>query len=104
MSIFDCTIAEEQDSLIQGFTHGPIHKAGFLDQNSIYALSSDQDLALHPVFDDSRVEEPTPFQLGDLRPQIPCEYVIDVLATGAESVIAAGSHRCVEISQAMITI
>jgi WD repeat-containing protein 89 len=95
VSIFDSGIAEEQDSLIQGFSHGPIHKAGYLDQNSIYALSSDQDLALHPAFNDSRAEEPVPIQLGDLRPKIPCEYVIDVVRTGPESVIAAGSHRYV---------
>lgn len=96
VSIFDSRIAEEQDSLIQGFNHGPIHKAGFLSLDTIYALSSDQDLALHPVFDDAREEEPQPLQLGDLRPKVPCEYVIDILRTGDDSIIAAGSHRFVK--------
>ncbi|ETN45357.1 uncharacterized protein HMPREF1541_09188 [Cyphellophora europaea CBS 101466] len=102
VSIFDSLIAEEQDSLVQGFTHGPIHKAGFLDQNSMYALSSDQNLALHPVFDDARVEEPTPMLLGDLRPVIPCEYVIDVLRTESESVVAAGSHSMSQVDMVPI--
>lgn len=92
VSIFDTTIQEEQDSLFQGLNQGPIHKAGFLDQQSFYALSSDQNLALHPVFDDSREEEPKPIDMGDVRPLIPCEYVVDIIKTGDASTIAAGSH------------
>ena len=96
VSLFDTTIQEEDDSLIQAFNHAPIHKAGFVDQRAIYALGSDQDLSIHPVFDEDRDTEPAPVQLGDVRPLVSCEYVIDLLHVGKEFVLATGSHRCVQ--------
>ncbi|KPI44275.1 putative WD repeat-containing protein [Cyphellophora attinorum] len=92
VSIFDSTVVEEEDSLVQGLNQGPVHKAGFLDQSSFYALSSDQNLALHPVFDDTRTEEPKPIDMGDVRPLIPCEYVVDIVKSGTAATIATGSH------------
>ena len=97
VSLFDTTIREEEDSLIQAFNHGPIHKAGFVDQGAVYALSSDQNLSIHPVFDEDRETEPESVQLGDVRPLVPCEYVIDLLHVGNEFILATGSHRCVNI-------
>lgn len=97
--VFDSRIEEEQDSLLQAISHGPIHKAGFLGQTDIYALSSDQILALHSLTVDDAEDETSqtiaPDQLGDLRPAIPCEYVIDVLHSGPGHVVACGSHRLV---------
>ena len=97
--VFDTQIQEEQDSLLQAVNHGPIHKAGFLGPTDLYALSSDQNLALHTLTVDDTIAEadqtPTPDQLGDLRPVVPCEYVIDVLHSGPEHVVACGSHRYV---------
>ncbi|EXJ59933.1 hypothetical protein A1O7_04081 [Cladophialophora yegresii CBS 114405] len=94
--IFDTEVQEEQDSLLQAVNHGPIHKAGFLGSTDLYALSSDQNLALHPLtVDDVDVEAdetPAPEQLGDLRPAVPCEYVIDILQSGQDHVVACGSH------------
>ena len=95
--IFDTHIQEEQDSLLQAVNHGPIHKAGFLGLTDLYALSSDQNLALHTVtVDDADTEgdqTPAPNHLGDLRPAVPCEYVIDVFHSGPEHIVACGSHR-----------
>ncbi len=100
VSVFDTRILEEDDSLVQAVNHGPIHKAGFLDtSSSLYALSSDQQLALHSLtldVEDNQTEAP-PDQLGDLRPIIPCEYVIDVFGSGSDHVVACGSHRLVRI-------
>jgi WD40 repeat protein len=93
VSLFDTNIQEEEDSLVQAFNHGPIHKAGFVDQGAIYALSSDQNLAIHPVYDEGRTTEPEALRVGDLRPLVPCEYVIDLLHVGSDFVVAAGSHR-----------
>ncbi|KIW87335.1 uncharacterized protein Z519_11971 [Cladophialophora bantiana CBS 173.52] len=93
--VFDTQIQEEQDSLLQGVNHGPIHKAGFLGPTDLYALSSDQNLALHSLtVDDEDVEadQPAPNQLGDLRPAIPCEYVIGILHSGTDHVVVCGSH------------
>ena len=95
VSLFDTSIAEEDDSLVQAVTHGPIHKAGFLHSHALFALSSDQNLALHPVYAPDRDTEPAPVLFGDLRPIIPCEYVIDVIRTGESYGVATGSHRYV---------
>ena len=98
VSIFDTRIPEEDDSLLQAVNHGPIHKAGFLGENDLYALSSDQNLALHSLtLDDTDANEQAPDLLGDLRSDIPCEYVIDVFSSGTHSngVVASGSHRLV---------
>lgn len=96
VSTFDTSIAEEDEALMLAFDHGPIHKAGFVDSHSIYALSSDQNLALHPSYrgssDDADV---SPILHGDLRPIVPCEYVIDLVKSGGRTVVATGSHRYV---------
>lgn len=96
VSIFDTQISEEEDSLLQAVNHGPVHKAGFLGQTDLYALSSDQNLALHSLTledADADSDVPGPDQMGDLRPIVPCEYVIDILHTGPDHVVACGSHR-----------
>jgi WD repeat-containing protein 89 len=108
VSLFDTRISDEQESLLQGLTHGPIHKAGFLGSavsagsarmEAFFALSSDQQLTLQPVFDESRrdEEEVKPIIFGDLRPSLPCEYVVDVLSGAmageeAEAWIVGGWH------------
>lgn len=98
ISVFDTQITEEDDSLIQAINHGPIHKAGFLGTDDFYALSSDQNLALHSLtLEDVDQERPVPDLLGDLRPVVPCEYVVDVFRTGTNYVVACGSHRCVKL-------
>lgn len=98
VSIFDTRIAEEDDSLVQAVNHGPIHKAGFLGHDDLYALSSDQNLALHSLtLDDNEIERPMPDLLGDLRPVVPCEYIIDVFRSGFDHVVACGSHRLVTV-------
>lgn len=92
VSLYDTSIVEEDDSLVQVINHGPIHKAGFLGENRIFALSSDQDLAIHPVSTPGEEEDPEPIRLGDLRPIIPCQYVVDVFRSGAEYVIATAKN------------
>jgi hypothetical protein len=97
VSVFDTHITDEDDSLIQAINHGPIHKAGFLGADDLYALSSDQNLALHSLYlDEIDQERPAPDLLGDLRPIVPCEYVLDIFRTGSDHVVACGSHRFVD--------
>lgn len=92
VSVFDTNIAEEDDSLIQGFDHGPVFKAGFLGSQRIYALSSDQRLAIHPVSTPGDEIDPLPTTIGDVRPIVRCEYVIDVLRSGDDYVLATGTN------------
>lgn len=92
VSLFDSDITEEDDSLLQVINHGPVHKAGFLDDNRVFALSSDQNFAVHPVSTPGDEQDPEPILIGDLRPLIPCQYVIDVLKSGEDYVIVAGTN------------
>lgn len=92
VSIFDTDIADEEDSLLQAINHGPVHKAGFLGDNRIYALSSDQNFAVHPVSTPGDEQDPSPTLIGDLRPVIPCQYVVDVLKSGQDYVVASGTN------------
>lgn len=92
VSLFDTTILEEEDSLLQAISHGPIHRAGFLGARRLYALSSDQNLAIHPVSTPGDEEDPSPTLFGDLRPTIPCQYVIDIQQHNDDVVIAAGTN------------
>jgi WD repeat-containing protein 89 len=82
------------DSLLQGFNHGPIHKAGYLSEVALYALSADQQFSIYPINsaeeDDSGVFRPVSF--GDLRPSAQCDYVIDVLRDSRQQCIVTGSN------------
>jgi WD repeat-containing protein 89 len=94
VSIFDTAIDDENDSLMQAFDFAPIHKAGFLSDTAMYALSSDQKFSIYPVNhsepDDSEVLQPVLF--GDLRPTTECDYVIDVLRDINHPYVVTGSN------------
>lgn len=94
VSLFDTSISDENDSLIQAIDHGPIHKVGFLSNVAIYALSADQKLSIHAVSssepDHSDVIQPVSF--GDLRPVCQCDYVIDVLEENHLPCVVTGSN------------
>lgn len=92
VSIFDTTITNEEDSLVQVVNHRPIHKAGFLSEKVIYALSSDEHLSLYPVSSDDDNDDPESVVLGDLRERLECEYAIDVSPRGLKGHLAVGSH------------
>jgi WD40 repeat protein len=93
VSIFNISISEQDDSLVQAVQHGPINKVGFVHSGKFFALSSDQNLAIHPLFTEDQDTTTAPVLFGDVRPQIPCEYVVDIVKTGVDYAIAAGSHR-----------
>lgn len=92
VSVFDTDVADEEDSLLQAINHGPIHRAGFLGDNRIYALSSDQNFAVHPVSTPGDEQDPSPTLIGDLRPIIPCQYVVDILKSGQDYIVVAGTN------------
>lgn len=93
VGIFDTMVADEDESLMQGVNHGPIHKAGFLGNDRFFALSSDQNLSVYAVSSADDSEDPLPTLLGDLRPEIPCEYVIDIFRSGDGYAVAAGTNN-----------
>lgn len=108
VSIFDTDVKDEDDSLLQVVNHGPIHRAGFLSDEVVFALSHDEQFSIHIVTSDaesaipfagslSENANPTtsdipPVHFGDLRPVLNCDYVIDVLQVNGSAFVATGTH------------
>jgi len=97
INIYDTTLADEDDSLIEILNHeASIHHAGFLTDTDVYALSHDEQLSIYrltlPTGGDSPNDGPEPTVFGDMRPRLSCEYVVDVATTSGGVILAAGSH------------
>ncbi|RHZ45022.1 WD repeat protein [Aspergillus thermomutatus] len=93
VNIYDTTITDEDDALVQVINHGSIHHAGFLGERTIFALSHDEDFSVHPATDpDEQAEEPKPIQFGDLRQPLNCEYIAQ-LCTGSQGAYIAAGHK-----------
>lgn len=96
VNLYDITITDEDDALIEVFNHGSsISHAGFLSDNEIYALSHDEIFSIYDTagFHQDDAHEST-HAFGDLRPQLQCEYIVDLVSSASTGfVLAAGSHR-----------
>lgn len=103
MNIYNTTIPDEDDALVQITNHGSsIHHAGFLTDTQLYALSHDEDFSVHPLIsqDDeaaAQEEDHAPTKFGDLRGLLNCEYIVDIItpSENGNTIIAAGIHRYV---------
>ena len=94
MNIYDTTISDEDDALLQVVNHGSVHHAGFLSEDAIYALSHDENFSIYPRHSsEEAATEPPPIAFGDLRPALKCSYVVQVLRGGGEAYVVAGSTR-----------
>lgn len=95
VNLYDTTIADEDDALYQVMNHGAsISHAGFLSETEVFALSHDETLSIYHLTgpEDTSPETP-PTVFGDVRPQLECEYVVDLLPTSGQVVLGAGTHR-----------
>lgn len=94
VNIYDTTIMDEDEALLQVINHGSVHHAGFIGEKAIYALSHDEAFSIHPFNDpDENVVEPAPIQFGDLRSVLQCDYVVNVLVDAGNAYTATGSTR-----------
>ncbi|KAL5362161.1 WD domain protein [Aspergillus floccosus] len=92
VNIYNTTIADEDDALVQVINHGSVHHAGFLTEKTIYALSHDEVFSIHPATDpDEQTQEPDPVQFGDLRQPLNCEYIAQLCIGSQGPYIAAGN-------------
>ncbi|KAI5288191.1 hypothetical protein KEM54_005410 [Ascosphaera aggregata] len=102
VNIYDTTQTDEEEALKQVINHGSVHRAGFLSANAAYALSHDEQFAIHPLNAYVRgeattieqgekvAEEPSPVDFKDVRNQLRCNYVAQVLRGSANIYIASG--------------
>lgn len=93
VNIYDTTIADEDDALIQVINHGSVHHAGFLTDRTIYALSHDETFSVHPATDpDEPTDAPDPVHFGDVRQPLGCEYVAQ-LCVGSQGLYLATGNK-----------
>ncbi|CAI7657631.1 hypothetical protein N7533_005912 [Penicillium manginii] len=92
VNIYDTTVTDEDEALVQVINHGSIHHAGFLSDRTIFALSHDEDFSVHPATDpDEPGEGPEPVQFGDVREPLACEYVAQLCIGSQGPYMAAGN-------------
>ncbi|MCJ1309623.1 hypothetical protein MMC25_003283 [Agyrium rufum] len=95
LNVYDIEISNEEEALVQVMNHGSsIAHAGYLPDQQIFALSHDEVLSIYPP---SAPEDPdgglSPSNFGDLRPILGCDYCVDLLVSGNNATLAAGSHN-----------
>ncbi len=99
VNVYNTTITDEEEALHQTINHGSsIHRANFLSDVDIFALSHDEKFSMYELVTNPEegVEEPPPVHFGDMREKLEGEYVANVMRRlDGGSVIGVGSHRYV---------
>ena len=96
VNIYDTTITDEDEALVQVINHGSVHHAGFLSERTIFALSHDEHFSVYPATDpDDASQEPEPVHFGDVRDPLGCEYVAQLCFGAQGPYIAAGNKMYV---------
>ncbi|KAI5303596.1 chromatin binding protein, partial [Ascosphaera pollenicola] len=102
VNIYDTSQADEEEALKQVINHGSVHRAGFLSANASYVLSHDEHFAIYPLNAYVRgeaitveqgekvAEEPKPVDFKDVRGQLRCNYVAQVIRGSEDVYIASG--------------
>ncbi|OQN96792.1 hypothetical protein B0A48_17352 [Cryoendolithus antarcticus] len=81
VSIFDANVEEEEDALMQVLNpRSAVHCAGFLTDDQVYTLSTDEQFSVYGLDKTGTAEEePLPaHQFGDLRDKLDCMYVVNL--------------------------
>ncbi|KAK0735004.1 WD40-repeat-containing domain protein [Lasiosphaeria miniovina] len=93
VSVCDTRIADEDEVLVQTFNHGSVHRAGFLNDTELYAVSHDEKFALYDMAEGVANGSAT-VDFGDVRQVVGCQYVAGVFPklNGAGAVIGVGSQ------------
>ena len=95
VNILDTAIADEDQVVCQTFNHNAgIHRAGFLNDTDVFALSHDEKLALYTAAE--KVECGAAIQdFGDMRSVLDCQYVANIYpkVTGASFAVGAGAAK-----------
>ncbi|KAJ5167228.1 uncharacterized protein N7482_006009 [Penicillium canariense] len=92
VNVYDTTITDEDEALVQVINHGSVHHAGFLSERTIYALSHDELFSVHPATDpDDPAQDPEPVHFDDVREPLGCEYVVQLCVGAQGPYLAAGN-------------
>lgn len=94
VNVYDTSITDEDEITIQTLNlNASIHKAAFLSDTLVYALSHDEKFAIYDVSEghgsgDAFVD------FGDLRAGVECQYVADIVpkVDGSGAIVGAGTQ------------
>jgi len=93
-SIHDTSVADEDEMTVQTLNLGAsVHRAGFLADALVCALSHDERFALYDVSEEHGSGDAL-CDFGDLREGLGCQYVADVVPKidGSGAIVGAGSQ------------
>ncbi|ANB11411.1 hypothetical protein AWJ20_4221 [Sugiyamaella lignohabitans] len=92
VNIYNTAIADEDEAVFQVINHGAsIHKARFLPDNRILALSHMETMSIYTLANpDSEEPDVKPLEFGDIRQSWDCDYIADLLLS--DGYIGAGSN------------
>ena len=95
VNIYDTTISDEDDVLLQVFNHGAsIAHTAFLSEKQLFALSHDEKFTVYGLTYQDDCPESLPNEFGDLRPRLGCEYVCGFsISSDGNAIVGAGSQR-----------
>ena len=93
VNIFDTATVEEDDALYQVVkSTSALQHAGLVD-GDIFTLGTDETLSFHAFQNqDLEKQDPAPCELGDVREQFNCEYVVNMYQAGEKPYLAVGNH------------
>ncbi|KAK3393597.1 WD40-repeat-containing domain protein [Podospora didyma] len=93
VNVCDTSIVDEDEVVVQAFNHGSVHRAGFLNNTEVYAVSHDEKFALYDMAEGVEKGSAT-LDFGDARAALGCQYVAGVFPklNGTGAVIGAGSQ------------
>ena len=96
VSVLNLEIAEEDDALLRVLNpRSAVHCAGFLSATEVYVATMDEQLSFYSIsISDGPDSGERDLQLGDVREQLRCSYIIDVLPGASQgSVAVACGHN-----------
>lgn len=96
VSIFDVNHEDEDDALQQVLNpRSAVHCSGFLAQDQTYVVSTDEQYSIYTLAKTASEDEelPPPIQFGDVRDELDCMYVIDVLVQPDGPPLIAYGHN-----------
>jgi WD40 repeat protein len=94
VNIFNTATAEEEDALFQVIkSSSALQHAGIIG-GDIYTLGTDETLSFHAFQNpDLDTQDPAPCELGDVREQFGCEYVVGMYENHSNKpYLAVGNH------------
>jgi hypothetical protein len=97
VNVINCSVFDEDEAVIQTFNHdASIHRAGFLSEAEVFALSHDERFAVYSMAEETE-NGAAVRDFGDVREAhvLGCQYIADVAVKrdGSGAVLGAGAQE-----------